>query len=127
MRARDGRHLASYTGRCRPGMLPLQTDAAKALKLLNSAYQAEGLAHTDACRISASSASMTGPQAIQKETTMNHPENSKPQQGQRPDADAKSQTYVPSYRLLMSEPTVLLAGNPTDRSDVATAAILGYN
>ncbi|WP_168991590.1 hypothetical protein [Paraburkholderia sp. UYCP14C] len=58
---------------------------------------------------------------------MNHPENTNPQQGQRRDADVTSDTYVPSYRLLLNEPTVLLAGNPTDRADVATAAILGYN
>jgi hypothetical protein len=39
----------------------------------------------------------------------------------------ESETYTPSYELLMHEPTMLLAGNPADRTDVATAAILGYN
>jgi hypothetical protein len=58
---------------------------------------------------------------------MKLPENSNPQERQRRDADMKSETYVPSYRLLLNEPTVLLAGNPIDRTDVATAAILGYN
>ena len=37
------------------------------------------------------------------------------------------ESYVPTYRSLLKEPTVLLAGNPNDRPDVATAAILGYN
>ena len=58
---------------------------------------------------------------------MNYPENNGSQEGQRRDAGEMSETYVPSYRLLLNEPTVLLAGNPTDRADVATAAILGYN
>ncbi|MEX3900303.1 hypothetical protein [Paraburkholderia sp. BR10954] len=98
-----------------------------ALNLLNYAYQAGGFAATDACVISALNASVTGPPAIQKETTMNYPENSKPQEGQPRDAAGMSETYVPSYRLLLKEPTVLLAGNPIDRTDVATAAILGYN
>ena len=40
---------------------------------------------------------------------------------------AESETYTSSYQLLMHEPTVLLAGNPADRTDVATSAILGYN
>jgi hypothetical protein len=66
-------------------------------------------------------------QANWKETTMQHPDNSDAQNVQRYDADDTSETYVPSYRLLMNEPTVLLAGNPYDRTDVATAAILGYN
>lgn len=40
---------------------------------------------------------------------------------------SKREAYVPPYRLLLREPTVLLAGNHNDRPDVATAAILGYN
>jgi hypothetical protein len=36
-------------------------------------------------------------------------------------------TRAQSYRLLLQEPTVLLVGNFSDRPDVATAAILGYN
>jgi len=32
-----------------------------------------------------------------------------------------------SYRAVLREPTVSLAGNPHDRPDVATVAILGYN
>lgn len=58
---------------------------------------------------------------------MNHPEISNPQNGQRHDADGMGETYVASYRLLLNEPTVSLAGNPNDRADVETAAILGYN
>ncbi|WP_178392255.1 hypothetical protein [Burkholderia sp. SRS-W-2-2016] len=58
---------------------------------------------------------------------MNHPENSHPQEFHEADTDGVSGVYTPSYQLLMHEPTVLLAGNPYDRSDVATAAILGYN
>ncbi|MGF6297349.1 hypothetical protein OKW43_008576 [Paraburkholderia sp. WC7.3g] len=58
---------------------------------------------------------------------MNHPENSHPQEVIKEDVDALSGIYTPSYQLLMHEPTVLLAGNPYDRTDVATAAILGYN
>ncbi|MEM5387824.1 hypothetical protein VSR68_30160 [Paraburkholderia phymatum] len=58
---------------------------------------------------------------------MNYPENSSAQEVPQGDAVSASETYVPSYRLLLHEPTVLLAGNPSDRTDVATAAILGYN
>jgi len=58
---------------------------------------------------------------------MNYPENSHPQEVLDEDMDGVSGIYTPSYQLLMHEPTVLLAGNPYDRTDVATAAILGYN
>ena len=58
---------------------------------------------------------------------MNYPENSHAQEVTQGDADVANETYVPSYRLLLHEPTVLLAGNPNDRSDVATVAILFYN
>ena len=37
------------------------------------------------------------------------------------------ENYVPTYRSLLKEPTASLAGNPNDRPDVETAAILGYN
>jgi hypothetical protein len=36
-------------------------------------------------------------------------------------------TNSTSYRALLQKPTVWLAGNPVDRADVATVAILGYN
>jgi hypothetical protein len=42
-------------------------------------------------------------------------------------ADTTARTHAPSYRTVLQEPTVLLAGNPIDRPDVATSAILGYN
>ncbi|WP_205992880.1 hypothetical protein [Paraburkholderia sp. Ac-20347] len=36
-------------------------------------------------------------------------------------------TNSTSYRALLQKPTVWLSGNPVDRADVATVAILGYN
>jgi hypothetical protein len=70
---------------------------------------------------------MTKAKSIQKETMMNFHDNSGANETPHDQAGAESETYTPSYRLLLREPTVLLAGNPTDRTDVATAAILGYN
>ena len=67
------------------------------------------------------------PQIINQETMMNYPENCHAHEVTQGDADVANETYVPSYRLLVHEPTVLLAGNPNDRSDVATVAILFYN
>ena len=58
---------------------------------------------------------------------MNTLDHSQPHDLVRDGENAESETYTPSYQLLMHEPTVLLAGNPADRADVATAAILGYN
>ncbi|WP_205973093.1 hypothetical protein [Paraburkholderia sp. Tr-20389] len=58
---------------------------------------------------------------------MNNLDNTYPQDVAHGEAIDGSETYTPSYQLLMHEPTVLLAGNPSDRTDVATAAILGYN
>ena len=43
------------------------------------------------------------------------------------DAGPATGTRAQSYRSVLQEPTVLLAGNPYDRPDVATAAILGYH
>lgn len=43
------------------------------------------------------------------------------------DADGAKAVHVPSYRSLLKAPTVLLAGNQSDRPDVANVAILGYN
>jgi hypothetical protein len=58
---------------------------------------------------------------------MNYPENSHAQERMDRDANTANEGYMPSYRLVLQEPTVSLAGNPNDRPDVATAAILGYN
>jgi hypothetical protein len=58
---------------------------------------------------------------------MIYPEGSYAQEPVQHETSSASETYVPSYRSLLREPTVLLAGNPIDRPDVATAAILGYN
>ncbi|WP_041764582.1 hypothetical protein [Paraburkholderia phymatum] len=58
---------------------------------------------------------------------MNDPYTTYPHDSLHVDAVDDSETYTPSYQLLLHEPTVLLAGNPSDRTDVATAAILGYN
>ena len=43
------------------------------------------------------------------------------------DADSANEPYLHPYRALLHEPTVVLVGNPSDRADVATSAILGYN
>ncbi|SEK08919.1 hypothetical protein [Paraburkholderia diazotrophica] len=58
---------------------------------------------------------------------MNYPENSHAQERMHRDANKANAAYTPSYLLALREPTVSLAGNPNDRPDVATAAILGYN
>ena len=50
-----------------------------------------------------------------------------PLEAARRDAGPATGTHAQSYRSVLQEPTVLLAGNPYDRPDVATAAILGYN
>lgn len=53
------------------------------------------------------------------------------EQGYRPeselDDDSANEPYLHPYRALLHEPTVVLVGNPSDRADVATSAILGYN
>jgi len=58
---------------------------------------------------------------------MTHPESIHAQDRMQCDADTDNETYVSPYRSALQEPTVLLAGIPYDRPDVATAAILGYN
>jgi hypothetical protein len=45
----------------------------------------------------------------------------------RNDADSANEPFEHPYRALLHEPTVALVGNPGDRADVATSAILGYN
>ncbi|CAB3806366.1 hypothetical protein LMG28688_06345 [Paraburkholderia caffeinitolerans] len=57
---------------------------------------------------------------------MNHPESSDAQENTQRD-DTTSATFMLPYRSLLLAPTVSLAGNPIDRHDVETAAILGYN
>ncbi|CAG9243269.1 conserved hypothetical protein [Paraburkholderia unamae] len=46
---------------------------------------------------------------------------------EKDDADPANEPYLHPYQSLLHEPTVALIGNPSDRADVATAAILGYN
>ncbi|WP_433706434.1 hypothetical protein [Paraburkholderia sacchari] len=58
---------------------------------------------------------------------MNHPESSHAQKYTQRDDDTASATFMLPYRTLLLAPTVSLAGNPIDRHDVATTAILGYN
>ncbi|AOJ77528.1 hypothetical protein [Burkholderia ubonensis] len=43
------------------------------------------------------------------------------------DADASQEVRATSYHAVLQEPTASLVGGTTDRPDVATAAILGYN
>ncbi|PCE34134.1 hypothetical protein [Burkholderia ubonensis] len=43
------------------------------------------------------------------------------------DASDADDTRVSSYQAVLQEPTASLVGGTTDRPDVATAAILGYN
>jgi len=58
---------------------------------------------------------------------MTHPENNSAHVRTQVGADATKSSYSPTYRSVLQEPTVSLSGNPNDRPDVATAAILGYN
>ncbi|WP_165979490.1 hypothetical protein [Paraburkholderia guartelaensis] len=57
---------------------------------------------------------------------MDYREHSQPQEKQD-GADAADEPFLHPYRALLHEPTVVLVGNPSDRADVATSAILGYN
>jgi hypothetical protein len=63
----------------------------------------------------------------QQESIMIYPNITHAQQPVQLDVAVPNGSYVSSYRLLLLEPTVLLAGNLNNRPDVATAAILGYN
>jgi hypothetical protein len=58
---------------------------------------------------------------------MNHPESSHAPEMMQYEEHIAETTIVPPYRSLLLVPTVSLAGNPIDRPDVETAAILGYN
>ncbi|MCP3711252.1 hypothetical protein M3I54_30475 [Paraburkholderia sp. CNPSo 3274] len=58
---------------------------------------------------------------------MDYREHSYPVESEQDDADSASEPYLHPYRALLHEPTVVLVGNPSDRADVATSAILGYN
>jgi hypothetical protein len=58
---------------------------------------------------------------------MSHPESTHAQEDMQRDDETTSATFAPPYRSLLLAPTVSLAGNPIDRHDVETAAILGYN
>lgn len=50
-----------------------------------------------------------------------------PQELTQRNAEKAGAIYKPPYWSVLREPTASLAGNPNDRPDVATAAILGYN
>lgn len=58
---------------------------------------------------------------------MDNHEHDHPQAIEQNDADSANEPYEHPYRSLLHEPTVALIGNPSDRADVATSAILGYN
>ena len=58
---------------------------------------------------------------------MSHPESTHVQENAQRNDNRTSATFVLPYRSLLLAPTVSLAGNPYDRHDVETAAILGYN
>jgi hypothetical protein len=58
---------------------------------------------------------------------MFYPESTYAQEPVKQETASTSAKYVSAYRLLLLAPTVILAGNPNDRPDVASAAILGYN
>ena len=58
---------------------------------------------------------------------MSHPEKNHTQENMQRDENMTNTAFAPPYRSLLLLPTVSLAGNPVDRHDVETAAILGYN
>ncbi|MEM5310740.1 hypothetical protein [Paraburkholderia sp. JHI869] len=58
---------------------------------------------------------------------MDNREHSHPLEIDQNDADSANEPYEHPYRACLHEPTVVLVGNPSDRADVATSAILGYN
>jgi hypothetical protein len=58
---------------------------------------------------------------------MNRAESSHAQENAQRADETSSANFALSYRSLLLAPTVSLAGNPIDRPDVETAAILGYN
>ncbi|WP_202905151.1 hypothetical protein [Paraburkholderia mimosarum] len=58
---------------------------------------------------------------------MSHPDSTHAQETKQRNGNQASATFALPYRSLLLPPTVLLAGNPVDRHDVETAAILGYN
>jgi hypothetical protein len=58
---------------------------------------------------------------------MSHPESTHAQENTQRNDDPTSTPFALPYRSLLLAPTVSLAGNPIDRRDVETAAILGYN
>ncbi|MEM5405539.1 MULTISPECIES: hypothetical protein [Paraburkholderia] len=58
---------------------------------------------------------------------MDKREYSHSQEIEQDDVDPENEPFLHPYRALLHEPTVVLIGNPGDRADVATSAILGYN
>ena len=58
---------------------------------------------------------------------MSHPEKNHAQEHMQRSENTTNPAFALPYRSLLLLPTVSLAGNPVDRHDVETAAILGYN
>ncbi|WP_293039982.1 hypothetical protein [Paraburkholderia sp.] len=58
---------------------------------------------------------------------MTQPEHNHPHQSIQRGVEIAGEEYMPTYWSLLQEPMLSLARNPSDRPDVMTAAILGYN